>query len=258
MPENFSCKTLISLGDGYKKYVSKENLRYYDILPVFDGENTKEGISVTASSFASIGAVPTVWRAFDDKLETIWSNNSNSVNFPIWVKISLPAKKRVRRYELTMNSGLIDNLRTPKSWTFEGSNDGNAWTVLDVKENVSDWVEGKPKSYLLNSTDEYLFYRVNITENNGANIGTVIGISEFKIFEVRDEIDGWKTVSPTLPTLTQFQEEGMDDLSILDRKVQQVLGSPQQMTSEALGEGKVFKGSVDLKKLFDLRKLEVR
>lgn len=70
--------------------------------------------------------------------------------------------------------------------------------------------------------------------------------------------EGWKIVSPTLPTLTQFQEEGMEDLSVFDRKVQPVLESPQQMTSEVLGEGKVFKGTVDLKKYFDLRKLEVK
>lgn len=68
----------------------------------------------------------------------------------------------------------------------------------------------------------------------------------------------WKTVSSTLPTVSQFQSEGMDDLSIFDRKVQTVQDSPQEMTNEVLGEGKLFKSTVDLKRYFDLRKLEVK
>lgn len=68
----------------------------------------------------------------------------------------------------------------------------------------------------------------------------------------------WSDVAPTLPTLTQFQSEGMDDLSLFDRKVQAVLESPQAMTNSVLGEGKVFKGTVSLTKYFDLRKLEVK
>lgn len=69
----------------------------------------------------------------------------------------------------------------------------------------------------------------------------------------------WVSVSQTLPTQSQFEEEGMEDLSIFNRQVQPVLDSPIQMTSEGvLGEGRVFKGTVDLKKYFDLRKLEVK
>lgn len=70
--------------------------------------------------------------------------------------------------------------------------------------------------------------------------------------------NGWKNVSGTLPNQAGFEEHGMEDLSILDRKVQPILESPIQMSKEELGEGKVFKASVDLKKYFDLRKLEVK
>lgn len=82
----------------------------------------------------------------------------------------------------------------------------------------------------------------------------ILNGNEYKKFDD----NGWQTVSITLPTSQQFQEEGMEDLSILDRKVQPVLDSPLSMSKEVLGEGKVFKASVDLKKYFDLRKLEVK
>lgn len=81
-----------------------------------------------------------------------------------------------------------------------------------------------------------------------------------KELEYNNRVNGnWNSVSSTLPTLTQFQNEGIDDLSILDRRVQLVDSSPQIMTNEGvLGEGKVFKSTIDLTKYFDLRKLEVK
>lgn len=70
--------------------------------------------------------------------------------------------------------------------------------------------------------------------------------------------NGWKNVSGTLPNQAGFEEHGMEDLSILDRKVQPILSSPLNMTSENPGGGKVFRGKVDLKKIVDLRRLEVK
>lgn len=71
--------------------------------------------------------------------------------------------------------------------------------------------------------------------------------------------NGWESVSATLPNQTGFEEHGMEDLSVFDRDVQTVTGSPFLMTNDGtLGEGKVFKGKVDLKKIVDLRKLEIK
>lgn len=69
----------------------------------------------------------------------------------------------------------------------------------------------------------------------------------------------WNTVSSTLPTSTQFIEQGMDNLSpLFDRTVTAL--EPMSMTdkSEILGVGeigKVFSKTVDLKKYFDIRSI---
>ena len=83
----------------------------------------------------------------------------------------------------------------------------------------------------------------------------ILSESNYKKYDV----NGWQIVSPTLPTQAEFELEGMDDLSVLNRKVQSVIDSPFLMTDDgALGLGKVFKSTVDLTKYKDLRKLEVK
>ncbi len=73
-----------------------------------------------------------------------------------------------------------------------------------------------------------------------------------------EEKKEWKTVTSSFPTLKQFQEEGMENLSILDRKVQPLKSSPISMTSEKVDEGKLFKSKIDLKKTIHLRKIEIK
>ncbi|RJG21641.1 hypothetical protein [Paenibacillus thiaminolyticus] len=67
--------------------------------------------------------------------------------------------------------------------------------------------------------------------------------------------NGWKTISTTLPSKDTFMNDGINDLSIFDRK-EQTVSLP--MTSSALGEGKVFKAKVDYKKYFDINTIDVK
>jgi hypothetical protein len=65
----------------------------------------------------------------------------------------------------------------------------------------------------------------------------------------------WNTVSTTLPSESVFVSDGIQNLSILDRKETKFT---QDMTNNgSLGEGKVFKSTIDLKKLFEITKIEV-
>ncbi|MFF3149505.1 hypothetical protein ACFVRU_49295, partial [Streptomyces sp. NPDC057927] len=70
----------------------------------------------------------------------------------------------------------------------------------------------------------------------------------------------WEDVSTTQPTLEQFQEKGMDDLSSFDRKPTKFILPMDDNTEqgEVLGESKVFKERIDLNKYFDLRKIEIK
>lgn len=61
--------------------------------------------------------------------------------------------------------------RAPKSWQFQGSNDGTNWTTLDTRTNITDWASVAPQShsYSFSNTTEYQYYRVNITASNDAS-----------------------------------------------------------------------------------------
>ena len=55
----------------------------------------------------------------------------------------------------------------PKNWTFEGSDNGSDWTVLDTRSNevftLSTW-----NTYQLSDMAEYRYYRVNVTAQQGS------------------------------------------------------------------------------------------
>ncbi|WP_019422842.1 discoidin domain-containing protein [Paenibacillus sp. OSY-SE] len=67
--------------------------------------------------------------------------------------------------------------------------------------------------------------------------------------------NAWKTISTTLPSKDTFMNDGISDLSTLDRK-EQIVTLP--MTSTVLGEGKLFKAKVDYKKYFDINRINVK
>ncbi|HBU84060.1 MAG TPA: hypothetical protein DEF35_20815 [Paenibacillus sp.] len=76
----------------------------------------------------------------------------------------------------------------------------------------------------------------------------------YRRFDVSTET--WKTISATLPSEDTFINDGMGDLSILDRKKEDFVAS---MTANgSLGSGKIFKGSVDLKKYFEITSINVK
>ena len=66
----------------------------------------------------------------------------------------------------------------------------------------------------------------------------------------------WNTISATLPPEDTFINDGMDDLSVLDRKNESFV---QTMTANgSLGSGKLFKERSDLKKYFEITSVSVK
>jgi hypothetical protein len=68
--------------------------------------------------------------------------------------------------------------------------------------------------------------------------------------------NSWLTVSTTLPSIDTFINEGIEDLTIFDRK--STVFSQTMIDNGALGVGKTFKSTVDLDKYFDMISLNVR
>lgn len=77
--------------------------------------------------------------------------------------------------------------RSPKDWTFEGSNDGTNWTILDTQVNQI-WSSGQvntEKSYDFINDKKYIYYRLNISANGGN--GSFVSVGELKMYEILSE-----------------------------------------------------------------------
>lgn len=86
--------------------------------------------------------------------------------------------------------------KLPKSWTFEGSNDGETWTVLDSHENWNKWVAYTWSEFQIATTDCYRYYRLHMTAicNSNANHQYYV-IPELKINgEVFDSVADAKKI----------------------------------------------------------------
>ncbi len=69
--------------------------------------------------------------------------------------------------------------RDPKAWTLYGSNDGATWTELDQQTDQTFSERFQRKTYTLSDNAPYSYYKLDITENNGA---TITQLAEWDIY----------------------------------------------------------------------------
>ncbi len=61
--------------------------------------------------------------------------------------------------------------RCPKSWTFEGSNDNQNWTVLDTRDSETGWAATECRTKTFENTTAYRYYRFKVTAPQASNSG---------------------------------------------------------------------------------------
>jgi hypothetical protein len=246
-------RSFIKYEGSYKKYLPKTYIESGDnAIPVVTSNTAPSGVA-SASSINSTSF--DAYQAFNGIQDERYAWASNS---PVsWLQYQFPQKKIIYKYSLSMrtNSTYYATGEPPKTWTFEGSNDGANWTILDTQTNNTTLARGVIEEYRISNSKAYTYYRVNISANQGN--ATITVIAELKMFEKTTVSDaGWKTISATLPSEDTFINDGMDDLSVLDRRNKGFVAS---MTANgSLGSGKMFKGSVDLKKYFEVTSISVK
>jgi hypothetical protein len=131
-----------------------------------------------ASSSSVLSASYAAYRAFDGNSGTNFVFGSGQTTG--WLRIDLGSGNQfvAKAYAYT------GHVNTPsfngKTWTFEGSNNGNDWTTIDSKVNVS-WSNGERKYITVSNSTAYRYYRLNITANNG---GVECQVNEFQIYGV--------------------------------------------------------------------------
>ncbi len=97
---------------------------------------------------------------------------------PLWIQWQCNNPEILKIYTLVSANDAPD--RDPKNWTVAGSNDGNNWTVLDTRTDVSFSSRYMNKTFFVNNNTAYTYYRLNISLMNG---GGLFQLAEWGLFE---------------------------------------------------------------------------
>jgi hypothetical protein len=136
--------------------------------------NYTTGGTVTANSeWTAMGFVAT--NLVDGNLQTRWMTEEGA--FPAWIKYVWDTGKNVVGYSLASGPDIPG--RDPKDWTFEGSNDGTNWTVLDTQTNNSFTERLQVKEFFFSNDNYYKMYRWNGITNHDWN---AVCLTEIQFF----------------------------------------------------------------------------
>ena len=143
-----------------------------DLIPIMTSDTTPSGVA-SASSTVTVFIAS---RAFDDDSSTGWRSELEVPSFSTqWLKYEFADPKVARAYTL----GFLHN-PSPKSWTFQGSNDDSSWTVLDTQNNFPNPGTLTVKFSFANET-AYRYYRWLITESDDLTSLFQVRINEAEI-----------------------------------------------------------------------------
>lgn len=135
-----------------------------NLIPKMTSNNLPSGVASASNEFSY------AYRSFDGDFATIssaWGSNENTA----WLRYDFPKPEVIEQYVIYPQTTATD--RAPKDWTFEGSNDGVTWNVLDTQSNITEWVDSTPKKFTFSNSNSYKDYRINITANNGSQYITL-------------------------------------------------------------------------------------
>ena len=142
-----------------------------NIIPKMTSDNTPSG-KVTAS--ANKGSRFSPFCAFDRNNSTYWEVQGDKH----WIAYEFSGPKYIYEYSIT---ACRYEREAPKEWTFEGSNDGVEWEVLDsIKESIN-WSRNEKREFEISKIRLYKMFRINIVEVNDS---PHVGISEIEMMEM--------------------------------------------------------------------------
>lgn len=151
----------------------------------FPASNASTGGTASANSGSAAAA-------FDNSPSSVWQTNASATGW-IQYEFANNSPRIVTQYQVT--SAPDSPSRDPRNWEFLGSNDGQNWTVLDVETNQTFSSRGQTRSYGFVNVQPFLFYRLNVTANNGD--ASVLQLAELRLLSPNAVPD---TTGPVITT----------------------------------------------------------
>lgn len=122
---------------------------------------------------------------YDPRMETFWSSyiyyTTNSTNNydPATLYFELPQPIVIQTY--LIGSQDVDAETSPSKWNLYGSTNMQTWVLLDAQNGVDDWVLSQEKLFLVNCTDPYRYFKLEIIQNSSFT-PKPITIGSFKFY----------------------------------------------------------------------------
>ncbi len=187
--------------DGGSQYVA-------NAVPKMSDYDSSEGMVSANSEYEDYYS----WKAFDGTTDSYWESEGSSA----WMQYRFQTGRKINSYSIQMPEGWITRIRdnAPKSWTFEGSHDGEDWTVLDKVEGESNWGETEVRHYRFQNETYFRFYRLNVSANNGGYYTRDnVHIARLQFGEVVDDLIPVRTVRRA----RQLSRDGKPDWILFKR-----------------------------------------
>lgn len=162
--------------------------------PAWGGFNRVAGSTATGNRWISLASTLTGWLRYD-----FGAGNAKVINY----------------YGIAAPSATANVNRAPKTWTFQGSNDGTTFTTIDTQTNAPAFTSGgETRTYQTSNTTAYRYYRINITANQGAT--DHVSLDEFYLYstvqntqEMQIKVDSARYIKPGM--VIDFYKAGTDN-----------------------------------------------
>lgn len=115
----------------------------------------------TASASSELDVAYEAYKAFRLLSNVGWLSTAEDTEPTLQIQLNFA--KKATKYGLVGSVGATSQLRNPKSWVLEGSDNGTDWTALDTQANVTDWEPGVTKWYTFANNTSYTYYRIRVT-----------------------------------------------------------------------------------------------
>ncbi|OCN06357.1 hypothetical protein A4S06_01175 [Erysipelotrichaceae bacterium MTC7] len=168
--------------------------------------STVIGDSIKGS--ADFNSNETKVRLFDQDTNTKFLTNEHkpSESQPVTVEFQTEKVKPISTYNVA--SANDSDGRDPKNWELFGSTDGKTWVSLDKRENQRFTERKQTKSFELNLTEAYGYYKFDITANHGNDGMTQFSNLTFFTNDLDVSPDGMVTRRSNGPISTWNQKAG--------------------------------------------------
>jgi len=139
---------------------------------------TSDSDSGYITSASTVNGGNSAYKSFEGTNAVYWLGAGGGSD---WLQQQFPVAKICTKYSVMADTS-APTTRSPKDWTLKGSNNGTDWTTLHTVTTETGWITGETRLFDFDNTTDYLYYRLDISANNGD--ATYTGTSELVLYEL--------------------------------------------------------------------------